>query len=100
MLPARIKPNMSCKIPAMIPAQRKSSKAPKSVMAVSTMAVKPAAGPDTEVVELVKEPTTARPTMPAIIPDKGGAPDAKAIPKHGGRATTHTTRPEAKVWEN
>ena len=96
MLPARIKPNMSCKIPAMIPAQRKSSKAPKSVMAVSTMAVKPAAGPETEMLELLKDPITTPPTMPAIIPDKGGAPDANAIPKHKGRATKNTTRPEAK----
>jgi hypothetical protein len=29
--------------------------------------------------------------MPAIIPEKSGAPDAKAIPKHKGTATKNTT---------
>lgn len=32
--------------------------------------------------------------IPEIIPAKGGAPDPKAIPKHNGRATKKTTKPE------
>ncbi len=82
--------------PAIMPAHRKSSNAPKSVMAVKTMAVNPAAGPDTEILELLMVPTTSPPTIPAIIPDNGGAPDANAIPKHKGSATKNTTRPEGK----
>lgn len=46
--------------------------------------------------ELLSAPTTKPPTIPAIMPDNGGAPDAKAIPKHRGRATKNTTRPEGK----
>jgi hypothetical protein len=80
----------------MIPAQRKSSNAPKSVIADKTMAVNPAAGPETEILELLRDPTTSPPTIPAIIPDSGGAPDANAIPKHKGSATKNTTSPEGK----
>lgn len=65
-------------------------------MAVSTMAVNPAAGPDTEMLELLIEPITRPPTIPAIIPDNGGAPDASAIPKQRGSATKNTTSPEGK----
>lgn len=36
------------------------------------------------------------PIIPAIIPDNGGAPDAKAIPKHKGKATRKTTMPDEK----
>ena len=96
MLPARMKPRINCKIPAMIPAQRNNSKAPRSVMATRTIAVKPAAGPETEMLELLMQPTTIPPTIPAMIPDKGGAPDAKAIPRQSGNATRKTTRPEGK----
>lgn len=78
----------------MIPAQRKSSNAPRSVMAVNTIAVKPAAGPETEIFELLRNPTTRPPTIPEIIPDNGGAPEANAIPKHSGSATKNTTSPE------
>lgn len=60
------------------------------------MAVKPAAGPETEMLELLKKPTTKPPIIPAIIPDNGGAPDASAIPKHKGSATKNTTSPEGK----
>ena len=31
-----------------------------------------------------------------MIPDKGGAPEANAIPKHKGSATKNTTSPEGK----
>lgn len=65
-------------------------------MAVKTIAVKPAAGPETEMLELLKYPTTKPPTIPAITPDNGGAPDANAIPKHNGNATKNTTKPDGK----
>ena len=61
------------------------------------MAVRPAAGPETEIFELLIVPTTKPPTIPAITPDKGGAPDANAIPKHNGSATKNTTSPEGKI---
>jgi hypothetical protein len=34
--------------------------------------------------------------MPAIIPEKRGAPEARATPKHNGRATRKTTTPAGK----
>lgn len=83
-------------IPAIIPAVRNSSNAPKSVIAVKTIAVKPAAGPETDMFELLINPTTNPPTIPAITPDNGGAPDANAIPKHNGSATKNTTSPDGK----
>src|SRR5690554_1832204 len=86
--------------PAIIPAHKKMSKAPKSVMATKTIADKPAAGPETLTLELLRKPTTKPPIIPAIIPDKGGAPEAKAIPKQRGRATKKTTNPGAKFWDN
>jgi hypothetical protein len=36
-------------------------------------------------------PTTIPPTIPAMIPEKSGAPDASAIPRHSGTATKNTT---------
>ena len=65
-------------------------------MAERTMAAKPAAGPETDILELEIEPMTIPPIIPAIIPDKGGAPEANAIPKHKGSATKNTTTPEGK----
>lgn len=72
------------------------SKAPKSVIAVRTIAVKPAAGPETLKWEVLKYPTTIPPIIPEIIPENKGAPDAIAIPKHKGNATKKTTKPEEK----
>jgi hypothetical protein len=60
------------------------------------MAVSPAAGPETLMCDLLSVPTIIPPTIPAIIPDNGGAPDASAIPKHNGNATRNTTRPDGK----
>jgi hypothetical protein len=77
-------------------AVKKISKAPKSVIAVRTIAVKPAAGPDTLICEVLKYPTTIPPTIPEIIPENKGAPEAIAIPKHNGSATKKTTKPDAK----
>ena len=83
-------------IPAIIPAHRYSSNAPISVIATKIMAVSPAAGPDTEMLELLIAPTTIPPTIPEMIPDNGGAPDASAIPRHNGKATRKTTSPDGK----
>ena len=63
-------------------------------MAPKTMAAKPAAGPETEIGELLMNPITSPPTIPAKIPESGGAPDANAIPKQSGNATRNTTIPE------
>ena len=46
-----MKPKTNCISPAIIPAQRNSSKAPSSVIAVKTIAVRPAAGPKTQILE-------------------------------------------------
>jgi hypothetical protein len=40
------------------------------------------------------------PTTPAIIPEKRGAPDARAIPKHSGSATKNTTSPAESSRSN
>jgi hypothetical protein len=60
-------------------------------MAVKTMAANPAAGPLTPIFEPLKAPTITPPIIPAIKPENKGAPLAKAIPKHRGRATKKTT---------
>ena len=60
-------------------------------MAESTITAKPAAGPLTPSGESLIKPTTMPPTMPAIIPEKRGAPEARAMPKQRGTATRKTT---------
>jgi hypothetical protein len=77
-------------------AKRKELKEPKSVIATNTIAVKPAAGPETLRCDLLKYPTTIPPITPEIIPANKGAPEAKAMPRHNGNATKKTTKPEAK----
>ena len=57
------------------------------------MAASPAAGPLTPILEPLNPPTTIPPMIPAIRPENRGAPLAKAIPKHKGRATKNTTIP-------
>ena len=96
MLPALMNPNPNWIIPAIKTAVKKTSKAPKSVIAVNTIAVKPAAGPETLKCDLLKYPTTIPPTIPEIIPENKGAPEAIAIPEHNGSATKKTTKPDAK----
>ena len=68
-------------------------------MCKATIVASPAAGPDTLVAEPLKAPTTMPPAMPAIRPEKSGAPEASEIPKHSGNATRATTVPAAKSWE-
>jgi hypothetical protein len=61
------------------------------------MAVSPAAGPDTLSDDLLRAPTNTPPIIPATTPEKTGAPDACAIPKHKGKATKKTTILDAKL---
>jgi cell envelope opacity-associated protein A len=68
----------------------------KSCNEVATIAAKPAAGPETPMEDPEKIPTITPPIIPAINPEKTGASDAKAIPKHKGTATKKTTRPAGK----
>ena len=89
-------PNPNWIKPEIKTAVKKMSKAPKSVIAVNTIAVKPAAGPDTLRCDLLKYPTTIPPIIPEIIPENNGAPEAIAMPKHNGSATKKTTKPDAK----
>src|SRR6478752_1043780 len=91
MLPALMKPNANWIKPAIKTEVKKISKAPKSVIEV-----KPAAGPETLKWDWLKYPTTIPPTIPEIIPENKGAPEAIAIPKHNGSATKKTTKPDAK----
>src|SRR4029078_6137160 len=65
-------------------------------IAVATIAVKPAAGPLTLSCEPLRLPITIPPIMPAIRPEKRGAPEPNAIPRHKGNATKNTTTEEDK----
>jgi hypothetical protein len=67
-------------------------------MEASTTAANPAAGPLTLVWELLMEPTTIPPIIPAITPESSGAPLAKATPKHKGSATRNTTILDGKSF--
>ena len=69
-------------------------------MATSTMEVRPAAGPETLMGEPLKAPTTTPPMTPAMMPDMGGAPEPRAIPKHSGNATKKTTTDAGKSFCN
>ena len=60
-------------------------------MACKTIMANPAAGPLTPRDESLIDPTTIPPTIPAIKPEKSGAPLANAMPKHKGTATKKTT---------
>jgi hypothetical protein len=75
-----------------------NSKLPNEIIADATITVNPAAGPDTLKVEALKKATIKPPTIPAIIPEKSGAPEAKAIPKQSGKATKKTTNPAGKSY--
>ena len=69
---------------------------PKSVIPFNTITVSPAAGPVTIKAEPLTVATRIPPTIPEIIPENSGAPDAKAIPKHKGNATKKTTNPAGR----
>ena len=61
-------------------------------MAPYTITAKPAAGPLTPSGLPLKGATINPPIIPAINPEKSGAPEASAIPKHKGKATKNTTK--------
>ena len=90
-------------MPAMNTAQRNKRKSPIFVIAAKTNAAKPAAGPLTLNFEPLNEPITMPPMIPEMMPLKNGAPEAKAMPKHKGKATKNTTILEGKsffIFEN
>src|SRR5688572_25293490 len=72
---------------------RKAWKEPPgmAMMAADTIAVRPAAGPDTLSCDLLRAPMTIPPTIPAIRPLKRGAFEARATPRQSGSATRNTT---------
>lgn len=74
------------------------SNEPRVAIEASTTAASPAAGPLTLVWDWLIKPTTMPPTMPAIIPDISGASEAKAMPRHSGKATRNTTTLAGKSY--
>jgi hypothetical protein len=64
------------------------------------MEVRPAAGPETLMGEPLKAPTTTPPMTPAMMPDMGGAPEPRAIPRQSGNATKKTTTDAGKSFCN
>lgn len=96
MLPALRKPSMSWRTPASTTAIKNNSNEPSVAIDDKTIAVKPAAGPLTLTLELLSDPTMMPPTIPEIIPENKGAPDANAMPRHKGSATKKTTKPEGR----
>ena len=79
-------------------ANKKLLKSFNVVIAAKTMVASPAAGPLTLKLEPLKKPTIIPPIIPEIKPENKGAPDARDIPKHKGRATKKTTRPAGKSF--
>src|SRR6185295_4995243 len=77
--------------PAMTTQVRKSWNEPSSCSEANTMVLSPAAGPLTETADLLRAPAITPPATPAISPETRGAPEARAMPKHNGKATRKTT---------
>jgi len=96
MLPAFTIDKSNCKTPDNTTAVRNNSKLPSVLIEERTMAVSPAAGPETLTCDWLKIPTTIPPRIPDTIPEKRGAPLAKAIARQSGRATKKTMSPESK----
>ena len=69
-------------------------------MDAATIVERPAAGPETANCEPLINDTTNPPMIPDNSPAYNGAPDAKAIPKHSGRATRNTESPAGKSYFN
>ena len=66
---------------------------PSVVIAANITTTKPLPGPVIVTLEPPIRETTVPPTMAAMIPEIGGAPDAKAKPKPKGSAIKETTKP-------
>ena len=94
ILPHFNKPKTTWIIPARMTATKNPGNDPRSVMAVATMMVNPAAGPLTESSDPDKSDTIVPPTIPATRPANKGAPDANAIPRQRGNATKKTATPD------
>ena len=71
---------------------------PSVVMAPKITTTKPFPGPVMVTLEPPNKATTVPPTTAAIIPEIGGAPEAKAKPKPKGNAIKETTKPENKFF--
>ena len=69
---------------------------PSVVMAARITTTNPFPGPVIVTLEPPNKAQTIPPTMAAIIPEIGGAPEAKANPKPNGNAINETTKPENK----
>ena len=69
---------------------------PKTVIADKITTTRPFPGPVMVTLEPPIKETTIPPTIAAIIPEIGGAPEAKASPKPKGRAIRETTKPEKR----
>ncbi len=63
-------------------------------MALKITTTSPFPGPVMVTFDPPKIEHTKPPTIAAIIPDIGGAPEANANPRPNGRATNETTNPE------
>ena len=83
-------------IPDSIRATKNPWKLPSVWIPLKTITVKPAAGPETLSCQPLSQDTTKPPTMPETSPANIGAPDAKAIPKHSGKATKNITKPAGR----
>ena len=69
---------------------------PKTVIAERITTTRPFPGPVMVTLEPPIKETTIPPTIAAIIPEIGGAPEANASPKPKGRAIRETTKPEKR----
>ena len=67
---------------------------PRMVIALKITTTKPLPGPVIVTLDPPKIVHINPPTMAAMIPEIGGAPDAKAKPNPKGKATNDTTNPE------
>lgn len=65
-------------------------------MEAATIDVSPAAGPLTLSGDPLSFPTTMPPMIPATMPEKSGAPEASAMPRHSGNATRKTIMEDLK----
>ena len=85
-------------------ANKKESKEPNSCMALNTIVMSPAAGPETPSLELESSATTVPPIIPAKTPViTEGKPschrtdvEANPIPRQSGSATKKTTKPAGR----
>ena len=70
---------------------------PSVVIAARITTTNPFPGPVIVTLEPPIKETTIPPTMAAITPEIGGAPEAKANPKPNGSAIKETTKPANKL---